>query len=85
MRIKKAQTKREKLHSANRDAANQNLSLSLMLHSELRKALTSNHCVKYKLVTKRDKKKGRKSRVQQNKQNLKQDMKESKILHNKTK
>jgi hypothetical protein len=29
MRIKKAQTKREKLHSANRDAANQNLSLSL--------------------------------------------------------
>jgi hypothetical protein len=41
--------------------------------------------VKYKLVTKRDKKKGRKSKVQQNKQTLKKDMKESKILHNKTK
>jgi len=41
--------------------------------------------VKYKLVTKRDKKKGGKSRVQQNKQNLIKDMKESKILHNKTK
>lgn len=38
--------------------------------------------MKYKLVTKRDMKKGRKSRVQQN---LKKDMKESKILHNKIK
>jgi hypothetical protein len=43
MRIKKAQTKREKLHSANRDAANRNLSLSLSLsHVTLRTKKSSN-------------------------------------------